>query len=193
MLLHSYSVNGQICNTPDWLDYGDSQYLIVNHVRTWSAARIHCQDNGGDLAVIRSHEQTAFLVTYTLKSTYGYSYWIGLHDSDGDGQYTWIDDTQPQYSNWSPSQPSSSHACVRMKSSYSVVNQGKWQTSSCSNTRVHICQRPKDSRCSWHRFGQSLYRFYGEAMSNDDARAHCVSNGGDLAIIKSEEINPGFK
>ena len=46
-----------------------------------------------------------------------------------------------------------------------------------------------DSRCSWHLFGQSLYRFYGEAMSYDDARVHCVSNGGDLAIIKSEELN----
>ncbi|XP_030844170.1 snaclec CTL-Eoc124-like [Strongylocentrotus purpuratus] len=139
----TWQVNGQICNTPDWIDYGDSQYLIVNTQRTWSDARTYCQDNGGDLAVISSHEQTAFLVTYTLKSTDGWNYWIGLHDSDGDGQFTWIDDTQPQYSNWSPSQPSSSHECVRMRTSYSVVNQGKWQTSSCSNTRVHICQRPK--------------------------------------------------
>ena len=24
------------------------------------------------------------------------SYWIGLHDSDGDGQYTWINNTQPE-------------------------------------------------------------------------------------------------
>ena len=46
-----------------------------------------------------------------------------------------------------------------------------------------------DSRFSWHRFGQSSYRFYGEARSFEDARANCMSNGGDLALIKSEEIN----
>eukprot|EP00057_Strongylocentrotus_purpuratus_P029743 XP_011684217.1 PREDICTED: asialoglycoprotein receptor 2-like [Strongylocentrotus purpuratus] len=89
-------VNGQICNTPGWLDFSDSQYLIVIGGRTWDQAKMYCQNQGGHLAIITSHEQTAFLVTYTLKASDGWNFWIGLHDQDGDGQYTWIDNTLPE-------------------------------------------------------------------------------------------------
>ncbi|XP_041453209.1 C-type lectin domain family 4 member F-like [Lytechinus variegatus] len=125
--------SGQICNTPNWREYGNNQYLIVNVPgRTWNEAKDYCRSQGGDLAVITSHEQNSFLNTYTLKGEDGY--WIGLSDIDGDGKYTWVNNTPSGYSKLRPQ--GEREGCVVV-----MAQALQWESLDCSLERLHICQR----------------------------------------------------
>ncbi|XP_063957173.1 uncharacterized protein LOC129272155 [Lytechinus pictus] len=179
---------GQICNTPGWLEFENHQYhLVFTTPRTYNDAMEYCRSLGGDLPVITSNEQNAFLNTFTIEEMGNeYNYWIGLNDLDGDGIYTWINNSISGYSNFllTPYTPNIGN-CIRLRSKFA----GQWEESECTNMRLHICQRPIDPRCFWHQYGQSLYRFMGDGQTFDAAETDCRSSGGRLAIIRSTELN----
>nr|XP_054765362.1 perlucin-like protein [Lytechinus pictus] len=135
--------SGQICNTSGWLTFEKNQYLLVDgpNFRTYSDAINYCRSLGGDLAVITSNEQNAFLNTFTLKHG-DFNYWIGLNDLDGDGIYTWINrTTMSGYSNLRAvsQRPAGPGECIRLRAKHD----GQWDEANCTDLRRHICQRPK--------------------------------------------------
>ncbi|XP_030851537.1 uncharacterized protein LOC115928466 [Strongylocentrotus purpuratus] len=81
-----------------------------------------------------------------------------------------------------------------MRSSGSSSMNGLWNRITCTSNRQHICQIPIDDDRRWQEFGESQYliKFTPQATPSA-ARETCQSYGGDLAIIKTAEVNTFLK
>nr|XP_054764923.1 snaclec purpureotin subunit beta-like [Lytechinus pictus] len=79
---------------------------------------------------------------------------------------------------------------MRSRNSLSDSIHGRWNRVTCTSLRRHICQIPLDINCRWreHAVYQYLIRFEPRETPSD-ARPMCQSFGGDLAIIKTSEVN----
>ncbi|XP_041452609.1 snaclec agglucetin subunit beta-1-like [Lytechinus variegatus] len=186
LCLFTIQGNAQICNTPEWLVYENKEYLFAHYDdSTYDYALFYCQSQGAHLPVVTSHQQNAFLNTFTNKLSV-FTYWIGLNDMDNDGIFTWVNNVDLQESGYTNfvSLPQQGN-CIKISPNHS----GQWFDSDCASQSSFICQRPADSRCSWHQLGQYFYRFMGELTTFDEAETKCINLGGRLAIISSSEIN----
>jgi len=86
--------------------FGGSRYELVSQPKTWREAQKHARNQGGRLVVIDSAEEQAFLEAL-IKNQEGKQIpvWIGLSDEDDEGQWEWVDGSEPRYTNWGPGNP----------------------------------------------------------------------------------------
>lgn len=77
-----------------------SCYRATDAVAGWFGARAACQAWGGDLVVIDSEAEDAF-ITERLDV----EVWIGAHDRDFEGVFVWADGSPVLYTNWDVAQP----------------------------------------------------------------------------------------
>ena len=81
--------------------FGGSQFYCSLSPATWDSAKSICANNGGFLADITSAEENAFLASQlTIQSA-----WIGLSDTESEGNFTWCSNAPVSYNNWYPGQP----------------------------------------------------------------------------------------
>ncbi|XP_030852578.1 CD209 antigen-like [Strongylocentrotus purpuratus] len=93
-ILASITVECRECSTSGSNVYGGYQYVFYHDVhKTFSDTRALCQSLGGDMPIITSAGQNAFIATI-LPARNG-NYYIGLEDMDEDGEYKWIDGMDP--------------------------------------------------------------------------------------------------
>ncbi|XP_030852571.1 macrophage mannose receptor 1-like [Strongylocentrotus purpuratus] len=136
--------------------------------------------------------QQAFIAT-RLPARNG-NFYIGLEGTDKDDEYKWIDGMDPEYTNWDyPLYTDPPPYCAVMRSGSSSIH-GRWNRRTCTSNRQHICQIPIDDDHRWQEFGESQYliKFTPHATPSA-ARETCQSYGGDLAIIKTAEVNTFLK
>ncbi|XP_030849559.1 macrophage mannose receptor 1-like [Strongylocentrotus purpuratus] len=199
---HAMEFECQECSSSGLDVFGGYQYLFYHGndgiYRTFSATRALCQSLGGDMPIITSAEQNDFIAGKLLTYSNRGNYYIGLEDIIEGGTYRWIDGTALGYTNWDsplytdPNQPPPYCAVMRSQSSLTDPVHGRWNRVTCTSERRHICQIPIDVGCRWQELGESQYliKFTPRATPND-ARETCQSYGGDLAIIKTAEVNMG--
>ncbi|CAL1583510.1 unnamed protein product [Knipowitschia caucasica] len=58
---------------------------------TWSESREKCQSNGGDLVQIKSRDEQDFLEGRVTSPSCCDRFWIGLTDSQTEGEWLWCD------------------------------------------------------------------------------------------------------
>ncbi|KAG9469826.1 hypothetical protein GDO78_019567 [Eleutherodactylus coqui] len=89
-----------------WKQADGSCYYITGVKATWAKTRDSCLKKGADLAVITSKREQIFLVSISDVS-YDKHYWIGLHDMDEEGTWTWVDGTnyETSYKSWGIGEP----------------------------------------------------------------------------------------
>ena len=142
----------EVC--PDgWLNYGSSCYYVKDTVtRKQSDARQHCQNLGGDLAIIKSENQNDFIFNLIRsQNTFTkWGAWIGM-ERKPDGKFYWIDNTPEEgsYSIWSDGEPNNfrrSENCVQMYGNSPLEKE--WNDLFCevsevelNNAPVIVCQR----------------------------------------------------
>jgi hypothetical protein len=82
-------------------------YYILS-ADSWSASEAKARSLGGHLATIRSADEQAWLFStfgpYVHGS--GNGLWIGLTDANHEGEFTWVNGSPVNYTNWSPGEPS---------------------------------------------------------------------------------------
>jgi len=121
----------------DAIQYGGKCYFTPResngklYHRTWTAAKQICQDRGGYLASIHSFEENQFVKSYIIqyvKSAYNSAYyvWIGATDEHIEGNWVWSDDSDWDYTNWAPREPSNSGNVGEDYAVYSYYHNGKW-------------------------------------------------------------------
>ena len=105
-----------------------------------------CQDEGGDLAVIRSQDENNFILELLKKqkTVQIEGAWLGLNrkTSDGDAFY-WVDDTPlaGHYSAWASNEPSNSdEKCVQIYAA--SYKPGEWNDMQCSWSGANQSQAP---------------------------------------------------
>uniref|UniRef100_Q3ART7 C-type lectin n=1 Tax=Chlorobium chlorochromatii (strain CaD3) TaxID=340177 RepID=Q3ART7_CHLCH len=82
--------------------FGEHTYLLSSSNMTWSAAKTYAESLGGHLVTIETAEEQAWINELLGSSTS----WIGIYDAADNGTWVLLDGTQPTYTNWEASQPS---------------------------------------------------------------------------------------
>ncbi|CAL9703239.1 unnamed protein product [Knipowitschia caucasica] len=127
---------------------------------TWSESRKRCQSYGGDLVQIKSRDEQDFLdrrVTSLMLSE-GDRFWIGLTDSQTEGEWLWCDgsplnqslafwmrnshNTEPD--NWKEEDEEGEN-CAAIWEHYPINNPLSWYDVSCKKRNRFICDKPADS------------------------------------------------
>lgn len=76
-------------------------YYCSTYNASWPQAKAFCEANGGHLAIINSQAENNFLSGLITTQ----SAWIGLSDSNSEGNFQWVDGSGLSYTNWYPGQP----------------------------------------------------------------------------------------
>ena len=151
MLRFCYFCFHTVCPGDGWVRHGNSSFLIIDiPTFKWSDARRTCQKLGGDLAIIRSATENAFI--YDLikkqKTVTAWGAWLGSFRK-ADNRFYWIDDTPLAggYTAWSSGEPNSplNERCGHM---FGHEHGSEWNDTPChldpsylNKAPVILCQK----------------------------------------------------
>ncbi|KAL2102749.1 hypothetical protein ACEWY4_001917 [Coilia grayii] len=91
----------------DWEPFGGKCYYFSHDAFNWTASRDKCVSMGGHLVIIDSREEQMYIVQ-KLNAAED-DFWIGLTDSEREGQWKWVDNTDlKNITFWHHSQPNNS-------------------------------------------------------------------------------------
>ena len=143
LFLNSACQQGWICN-------GTSCYkLVKSPTLSWGKAKEECEKCQAGLVKVDSREENDFIKTELLPTHIDGGYWIGLSDSDNEGDWMWTDGTQLDsdgYKNWGDDQPknneNNNEDCVVIRIRKSDPDHyGKWRDVKCSLDKKFICEK----------------------------------------------------
>ncbi|XP_057291161.1 collectin-10-like [Hydractinia symbiolongicarpus] len=126
-----------------WQQRCEKCYLVVKEEKTWTDARYHCKQRGGDLVTIKDFATNMFLTRYvTSVSDSTRTIWIGLNDRVNEGEFQWADGSEAvkQEFRWYPDEPKDStpgEDCVEM---YVRSHQYLWNDAPCGDNLHFVCQ-----------------------------------------------------
>ncbi len=107
---------------------------------SFEEAKQFCANQSSTLAVIHSKAEQEFISEYLFKfGELVNEIWIGLRKTNG--FYTWIDDSELDFSEWAIGSPSNrvDFDCVQISSE--VYQMGEWVDKPCSRKNLAICQK----------------------------------------------------
>ncbi|XP_021574740.1 C-type lectin domain family 6 member A-like [Carlito syrichta] len=92
------------CCPSTWKSFGSSCYFISTEVDVWAKSEQKCVEMGAHLAVINTEIEQDFIVQQLNES---FSYFLGLSDPQGNGNWQWIDNTpfEKNAKFWHPGEP----------------------------------------------------------------------------------------
>ncbi|XP_037537284.1 macrophage mannose receptor 1-like [Nematolebias whitei] len=167
---------------------------------SWDAAKKHCEDDGANLASVRSEWTQAYIEL--LAMNFKTPIWIGLNKAQTKNYFRYIDGWSLKFAHWDKNEPSQNKTCV-----YVDVD-GKWKTDFCSQTISSVCMKstevppeveptnfpgvcPEDPEeidsgrhYYWKPFRRHCYIFVLESNSWSHAAVSCATHGGMLASIE---------
>ncbi|XP_075904283.1 uncharacterized protein LOC142902754 [Nelusetta ayraudi] len=122
---------------PGWIKFNESCYFFATSSKNWESSRQYCKSKGGDLVVVNSQEEQAFINQAIQKGTH---VWIGLSDILVERTWTWVDGTPLTLKFWYPGQPNSQgdQDCVELVQSAS--GEGLWNDEDCTTEQTWICE-----------------------------------------------------
>ena len=194
-------VNGQNI-PPDAIEIGGNYYYVFTGLGLSSraAAEQYCEDRGGHLAVITSQELNDRLYQLCLDSgvetaIFGYS------DEKIEGNWEWVTDAQPGYTNWGRTEPNGAADGEDYAIFSSSEANGRWNDTQFGHeTTDFICQwndngivdEPIQVRIPDDavKFDGHHYYLFDNGKSNwCEAQNFCKSVGGDLVVVNNGDEN----
>ena len=124
-----------VCPEDGWVSFANNSYLIIDiPTLNWTHARRICQMLGGDLAIIRSAAENAFIFKLVIKQStlHNWGVWLGFVRK-ADNKFYWIDGTAMAngYTAWGRGEPNSvQEKCGNMFGKGGRA--GKWNDIPCS-------------------------------------------------------------
>lgn len=178
----------------EWQSDGDSCYLFRMERIGWRLARQRCIDLISDLVIITSQEENNFLQEKISGSGIEY-FWIGLHDTSDEGDFTWVDGTYLSatgFDNFRNGEPNNAELpgedCGEMSR-----NTGQWNDETCVDLNGYICERKLnqmikcDGNNGWHEKNDRCYWWSGvDREVWTDAEEVCTRFGGHVVSIGSQ-------
>ncbi len=115
--------------------YGGSKYFCSNKALTWQEAKINCQNVGGKLCVMNTQAENSWVASKLM----GQTAFIGLHDSNFEGNFEWIDNSPLNFTNWYPGQPNNANGD---QDYVELLPDGTWNDQYSNCVREYICEVP---------------------------------------------------
>lgn len=82
------------------------RFALLTESVTWSQAEAKCREWGGQLLTAASKEEWDFILSRVLPQSPVQSYyWIGLRDTEKQGEWCWITGGKPDFIQWLPGEP----------------------------------------------------------------------------------------
>ncbi|XP_030605576.1 C-type lectin domain family 4 member E-like [Archocentrus centrarchus] len=153
-LCEDYSALGQSCSKtvkqcrecPEgWLHVGNLCYYFSNDKLDWMKSRDSCEKMGSHLTILHTKEQHDALEKEARRiGGFDYHFWIGLSDSEKEGDWRWVDNTTLEYKYWDQlsSEPDNHHTggehgedCATLDS-----HSKTWFDVPCDHIYKRICQ-----------------------------------------------------
>ncbi len=135
---------------PEGAGYFDGHYYYVYDFDDyeWNEAKEYCESLGGHLATITSEEENEYVYQYMKDSDYKSAY-IGLTDSENEGEWKWVTGEEVEYTNWSAKEPNSEnknedYAMFYYKFKTGVWNDGDFGKSTAGKVKSFICEWDED-------------------------------------------------
>jgi hypothetical protein len=116
---------------------GTRCYLVSMTAASWQAARIACQDWGGDLVIMEDPAEDDFVAGLADDSV-----WVGGSDTEADGVFDWVDGQpmpRPPEGNWGANQPDSfpGEDCIEKRQEPSE----SWYDQPCFRELRYVCEK----------------------------------------------------
>uniref|UniRef100_A0A670J6R5 C-type lectin domain-containing protein n=1 Tax=Podarcis muralis TaxID=64176 RepID=A0A670J6R5_PODMU len=146
-LLVSYSFPGARARScpSGWLRALGNCYAYFDSPKSWYEAEIACQSHGRGthLASIHTEQETALVANHIFsKQKRKYNVWIGLHDSNENQDWKWLDDSVFNYNNWNRGEPNNykggKEYCVELKR---WTGFREWNDEPCHHLNTYICKK----------------------------------------------------
>jgi len=136
-----------VSNIPESSLYYNEHYYYafnINEIQSWTDAQKYCESVGGHLVVISSAEENR-LVFEQMKLQGYYSAYIGLSDSEAEGEWAWVTGEPVTFTNWHEGEPNSEssredYAMFYYKYSDGTWNDGDFAGSTLNGGKVFICE-----------------------------------------------------
>ncbi|XP_069504437.1 macrophage mannose receptor 1-like [Ambystoma mexicanum] len=209
---HNSSINSTFAPTSlmplggcpsNWLSHKKRCYKISGdgeiEVRSWSAARQQCINQGGNLATINSDDVQDFLLYHLNDMQVGV--WIGFNDINFETKFLWTDGSGVYYTNWAKGAPNGrlyftnqeiGGDCVSIQTGNTLVA-GTWIDEGCQKERAYICQLDKQPTFpdipttiplhDFLKYGNNSYKIVRTKMTWDGARRQCKAEDSELVSI----------
>ncbi|XP_053302292.1 CD209 antigen-like protein C [Pleuronectes platessa] len=137
-----------------WEPHGGKLYFFSSFTLSWNESRRQCKSMRGDLVVINSREEQEFLQTRVMEKMDKPEdkFWIGLTDSQKEGEWLWVDDTRldPSLTFWREGEPNNwtgdnpdGQDCGRMGEKNGAKDLKTWMDRSCRVSKKSICEKPE--------------------------------------------------
>ncbi|CAL4118249.1 unnamed protein product, partial [Meganyctiphanes norvegica] len=135
---NEYYICEQIVNyhEDDFIQVGSQNFLVVEEMKSWSAARKYCHSLGGDLA----QPNNLLLLQNNLdtKNLSGSDYWLGGSDIENEGEWIWLSGANIK-EKWRQGQPGGYYAenCLDFQS-LGVPSLNDYE---CNSKLKFICEK----------------------------------------------------
>ncbi|XP_047200071.1 hepatic lectin-like isoform X15 [Hippoglossus stenolepis] len=137
-----------------WEPHGGKCYFFSLFTLTWDQSRTECTSMRGDLVVINNREEQEFLESRLSEKmeTAEDKFWIGLTDSENEGEWLWVDNTRLDTSRtfWLLNEPDNwrwknydGEDCVRMGVKNGAKDLKIWSDESCNSPQKSVCEKPE--------------------------------------------------
>uniref|UniRef100_A0A914X105 C-type LECtin n=1 Tax=Plectus sambesii TaxID=2011161 RepID=A0A914X105_9BILA len=132
------------CPTTQWKydETSNSCFLPSKHHSTFTDATTYCSGFNSTLVVIHSQQIETAVNTIVYYEDSRSVWWIGLQRSSPQGNFTWVDGTPLNYTDWQSGQPSNTLGanCVGVFLKSGLT--GGWQNVPCVQQQPFICFIP---------------------------------------------------
>ena len=107
-------------------------------MKNWTDSEKACTKLGGHLVSLHSKQEN--LAVKSMLEAH-HEYWIGLHDRNEEGSFTWTDGSAINYKDWRRGEPNGRRAenCVHYSKATLLE---RWNDLNCGARRKYICKIP---------------------------------------------------
>ena len=128
-------ISTDICD-PGWGYFNGFCYLTSKKCVNWTTAVTKCRQENSVLVDVANDEENV----YIQRRHNGEKSWLGLNDIFTEGNFTWADRGEGNFSNWAKSQPNNFNEedCVH---ALAVKYNYEWNDVNCSDCHQYTCQK----------------------------------------------------
>ena len=136
-----------VCGACTLLQGAGQAWWACDLEKSWPDAQAWCEGFGAGLALVKTPEDTAFVLDALVGTSM--FYWLGAReDPDLEGEWAWIDATPvAAYTNWAGTQPDDFEAaqdCMRL--TFGIIDagwfDGAWDDFYCDVPTTVLCSAP---------------------------------------------------
>lgn len=174
---HIFPIFADICD-PGWSYFNGYCYFTSETCTNWTTALSKCRQENSVLVNIENNEENVFI----QHRHNGAKSWLGLNDISKEGNFTWVDREDGNFTDWANYQPNNyqEEDCVH---ALGVKYNYEWNDVQCSDCHQYTCKKGKTETTV----------YYDLSRKGGDYSKYGQSHHVDFVYLKSNRIKSYFR